>query len=102
MDRNFVKQALLAHRAELEQLGVEHVSVFGSVSRGDGARHSDIDIAVMLDPLRTPRGFSYISRLDAIEAKLRGMLGAPVDVIAEPARKPDIQAAIERDRFRVY
>jgi predicted nucleotidyltransferase len=102
MDHTAIRERLLERRAELEQLGVAHLSIFGSASRGDVTPESDVDIAVTLDPARTPKGFSFISRLEAIEAALRRALGSPVDVVAEPARRPDLQAAIERDRLRVY
>jgi predicted nucleotidyltransferase len=102
MDKVAIRERLLARRAELEQLGVAHLSIFGSISRGDFTAKSDVDIAVTFDPERTPKGFSFVSRLETIEAALRRALGSPVDVVAEPARRPDLQAAIERDRLRVY
>jgi predicted nucleotidyltransferase len=102
MDRSVVIRRLKEHRAELERLGVLSASVFGSIARGDQTSQSDIDIAVTLDPRNTPRGFAHISRLETIESVLRHILGSPVDVIDEPVRRPDIQAAIDRDRIRAY
>ena len=102
MDRNTVVQILLTHRAELEQLGVKSLSVFGSTSRGEQTPQSDVDLAIALDSEWTPKGLAAIGRLMLIEAKLCQALNARVDVVPEPARKPAVQAAIERDRLRVY
>ena len=102
MDRNTVVQILLTHRAELEQLGVTSLSVFGSTSRGEQTPQSDVDLAITFDSERTPKGLAAIGRLTLIETKLCQALGAPIDVVPEPARKPAVQAAIERDRLRVY
>ena len=102
MDRSTVVQILLAHRAELEQLGVKSLSVFGSTSRGEQTPQSDVDLAITLDYELTPKGLAAVGRLMLIETKLHQALGAPIDVVPEPARKPAVQAAIERDRLRVY
>jgi predicted nucleotidyltransferase len=34
--------------------------------------------------------------------RLRELVGAPVDLVGEPARKPRMQAEIDRDRLRVF
>jgi predicted nucleotidyltransferase len=34
--------------------------------------------------------------------RLRELVGAPVDLVGEPARKPGMQAEIDRDRLRVF
>lgn len=41
---------LRAHEAELHQAGIRHLSLFGSVARGDDAADSDIDLATEFDP----------------------------------------------------
>jgi uncharacterized protein len=102
MNREKVAHILLHHRAELERLGVRSLSLFGSTSRGEQTDQSDVDLAITLDPEQTPQGLAAISRLVLIETKLCQALGTHVDVVPEPARKPAVQAAIERDRFRVY
>ena len=102
MDRKTVVQILLTHRAELEQLGVKSLSVFGSTSRGEQTSQSDVDLAITLDSERTPKGLAAIGRLTLIETKLCEALGVLIDIVLEPARRPAVQAAIERDRLHVY
>ena len=41
---------LRAHEAELRRAGIRHLSLFGSVARGDAAEDSDIDLAAEFDP----------------------------------------------------
>jgi len=41
-------------------------------------------------------------RFAAISEQVTRLLGAPVDLVVEPARNPRMQAQIDRDRLRVY
>jgi len=93
---------LRSNRAALERLGVVSASLFGSAARGDATPDSDVDVAIVLDAKRTPRGFAYFSHLDEVERTLQQILGAPVDVVPEPAPKPRIQQAIDRDRAHAF
>jgi predicted nucleotidyltransferase len=43
---------LQAHDAELRELGVLHVDVFGSVARGEATAESDVDLLVDFDEAR--------------------------------------------------
>lgn len=87
---------LKRHQAELRNLGVLSLSLFGSAARDEATESSDIDIAVCL--AEGPHGFAYFARLDRIEARLTELLGRRVDVVPEPAPAQRIQIAIERDR----
>lgn len=102
MDLKEIKHTIHAHRAELEALGVERLSVFGSTSRGERTPQSDVDIAVMLAPAPMQGAFAYVAQIEAINDKLEQLLRTRVDVVSEPVRKPSLQAAIEQDRVRVY
>ena len=102
MDRNGVISALRANECELRRLGVLSLSLFGSIARGDGNDGSDIDIAIKLDPEKTPRGLQYLNCIDEIEERLKELLGRHVDVISEPARKPRFQEQIDRDRVLAF
>ena len=41
---------LQAHETELRRVGILHLSLFGSVARGDAEASSDVDLAAELDP----------------------------------------------------
>ena len=45
-DLAFIISSIRAIRPELESRGIAHVSVFGSVARGDASRKSDVDLIV--------------------------------------------------------
>jgi predicted nucleotidyltransferase len=98
MDRDTVIAKLRKCRAELQELGVVSASVFGSTARGDNTPASDVDIAVKLDPARTPHGFRYAGHLSAIQKRLELLLEKPVDVVPEPAEKERLQRQIDKDR----
>jgi len=102
MIRKFVVKRLRDHEAELRRLGVESISLFGSVARDEESDASDIDVAVKLSPARTPRGFAYFGLLDDLEQRLEKVLGRRVDVVPEPAKKASLQREIDRDRVVAF
>jgi uncharacterized protein len=89
---------LRAHEPELRQAGIRHLSVFGSVARGDAAADSDVDLAAELQP---DAGIGLL-RLAALERRLGEILGRTVDLLAEPVEKPRLRARIDRDRQRAF
>lgn len=91
-----ILEILRRHQAELNSLGISHLSVFGSMARGTAIGSSDVDVAVTLSP--TSRGFARLGLLDQVRLRLSDLLARPVDVVEEPARSPRIREAIERDR----
>jgi predicted nucleotidyltransferase len=44
IDREEIIATLRAHQAELHRRGVRHAALFGSLTRGESKRTSDIDI----------------------------------------------------------
>jgi predicted nucleotidyltransferase len=102
MDKDTIIAKLNEHRVELQKLGVVSASLFGSMARGDNSHTSDVDIAVKLDPARTPRGLDYIGYVDAIQERLEAVLQKEVDVVPEPARKQRLQEQIDRDRVVAF
>lgn len=97
MERDHVIAALKAHEGELPTAGVESVSLFGSVARGEH-QADDVDLAVRLGEGFSAPGFDYFSRLSELEGRLSGILGCKVDVVEEPVRKKRFQTEIDRDR----
>lgn len=85
---------LRAHEAELRQAGIHHLSLFGSVARGDARADSDVDLLVELDPEARIGLFA----LGALERRLAELVGRPVELLPEPIEKPRLKAKIERDR----
>jgi uncharacterized protein len=90
--------ALRAHEAELRRAGIRHLSLFGSVARGDAEESSDIDLAAELDPDARIGLFA----LGALERRLTELVGRKVDLLPEPVEKPHLSATIDRDRRRAF
>jgi hypothetical protein len=90
--------ALRAHDAELRRAGIRHLSLFGSVARGDAGAASDVDLAAELDP----DAHIGLFRLMGLQRRLSELLGRPVDLLPEPVENPRLQRNIERDRRRAF
>ena len=89
---------LQAHAAELRASGIRHLSLFGSVARGEAGPESDIDLVVELDRERQIGLFGLV----ALERRLSELLGRKVDLLPEPVEKKRLQANIDRDRRRAF
>jgi hypothetical protein len=89
---------LRAHEAELRRAGIRHLSLFGSVARGDAAEDSDIDLAAEFDPAAE----MDLIRLVALERQISEALGRPVEILPEPVENPRLRANVERDRRSAF
>ena len=85
---------LRAHEGELRRAGIRHLSLFGSVARGDATVDSDVDLAVEF----APPARMDLFRLTALERRITEILGRRVDLLPEPVEKPRLRANIDRDR----
>jgi predicted nucleotidyltransferase len=90
--------ALRAHEGELRQAGIRHLSLYGSVARGEAEADSDIDLAVELGPEARIGLFALAS----LERRLGELVGRKVDLLPEPVEKFRLRANIERDRRRIF
>lgn len=89
---------LRAHEAELRAAGIRHLSLFGSVARGDAGPDSDVDLAVEL--AREAR--IGLIGLIGLEERIGDLVGHKVDLLPEPVEKARLRANIERDRKLVF
>lgn len=96
MNAHEALSVLKANEETLRAQGVRSLSIFGSVARGQNQPDSDIDLAVELE--------AEMSLLDFVGVKLalEDILSVPVDLVAEPAERKDLQASIDRDRVRAF
>lgn len=90
MDRSYVIDRLHQSRPRLEELGVVHAYLFGSVAQGTAGPDSDVDLMVDLD--EGPGGRKALfSAFDVggIQFELTAILGRKVDlVVRRDALKP--------------
>ena len=98
MDKVEALERLRAHEAEIRDMGITRLSLFGSTARGDAGAESDVDLAVALDYDRCATLLDFIG----VQQRLAELLGRKVDLVSEPSRKLRFQAEIDRDRVHVF
>jgi predicted nucleotidyltransferase len=99
MDKDQVIARLREHEKELRAAGAEHVSIFGSVARGEATEESDLDLLVTFSHPVIQSGFGYFSAVTTLQERIAEITGAPrVDIIAEPVRRDRLRRNVERDR----
>ena len=98
MDRTTALARLRARESELRAMGVESLSLFGSVARGEAGPDSDIDLAARFDPAKRITLFGYA----ALRERIEDWLGTHVDLISEPIERPRLRARVEQDRVHVF
>lgn len=93
---------LRAHEGELRARGVETLTLFGSVARGDADGTSDVDLAVRPGIGFSAGGFDHFGRLDALREHLSTLLGCDVDLVEETAARARLRQVIEREGVRAF
>jgi predicted nucleotidyltransferase len=93
---------LRGHETELRARGVEALTVFGSVARGDAIEGSDVDLAVQPGASFSAGGFDHFGKLDALRARLATLLGCTVDLVEVSAARPRLRQVIEQEGLRAF
>ena len=98
MDVDHIKAALLPHVAELRKSGIERLSLFGSVARGDASPQSDVDLMGDFDPAK------HLTLFDkaGLEVRLAEILDAPVDLCERRLLKDEVRVRAEREAVFVF
>jgi predicted nucleotidyltransferase len=92
-------RAVRSRRGDLERNGVAHVSIFGSVARGDASEASDVDLIV--EPTR-PRAFSLVD-LQRVRTLLAEALGGPIDLFtSETIRRSNFAREATQDAVDAF
>ena len=101
-----ILRTLRALQPQLHAAGVAHVSVFGSVARGEDTASSDVDLALDLAldlaPGAAPEGFQFILFIERLQQMLALALSRSVDVVILPARRRELREALGRDAIAVF
>ncbi len=88
MRRDDVLSILRSHRAELDELGVGSLALFGSVARDEATERSDVDLLV---DFKKPTGlFGFVG----LRLRLEELLGHRVDLVPRDGIKPRLRDAI--------
>jgi len=97
MNRQTIIIRLQEKKTELQQLGIEHLRLFGSSARNEARADSDIDLAATFSP-SAHIGFGFVS----IAKRLEELLGTPIDLISYPPTNKHIHTTIEREGLDVF
>lgn len=88
---------LRAHEAELRQLGIEHLYLFGSTARDQARENSDVDL--FFDHRRGELGFFQLMDVKELARKI---LGRPTDIMTRASLHPVLRQRIEATALRVF
>jgi len=93
---------LRVHELELRAQGVEMLTLFGSLARGDATYASDVDLAIRPSAGFSSGGLDHFGRLEDLRERLAALLGCDVDLVEEPAMHPRLREVIAREGVRAF
>jgi len=97
MERDHAIATLKAHEAELKQLGVQRLYLFGSTARGEAREASDVDLFFDYEEGK----FGLFDLMDVQEYTSR-ILGLPADVMTRDCIHKVLRPRIEATALRVF
>ncbi len=97
MERGEAIARLLAHEAELKQLGIEHLFLFGSTARGDARDDSDVDLF-----FDHPKGSIGLYELMDVKAAASRILGRKADIMTRRSLHRALRDRIEASALQVF
>jgi predicted nucleotidyltransferase len=97
MEREEAIARLKEHEAELRQLGVEHLYLFGSTARGEASTDSDVDLF-----FDYPKGKFGLFQLMEVKDVAARILGHKADVMTRDSLHKTLRERIEAAALQVY
>jgi hypothetical protein len=97
MERSEVIELLKRHEAELKQLGVEHLYLFGSTARDAAREDSDIDL--FFDHPEGSLGLFGLMEVKEVAARI---LGRKTDIMTRRSLHPVLRERIEASALRIF
>lgn len=98
MDRHYVIAKLREHEPELRAVGVVHLSLFGSVARGEAVSQSDVDLMAEFD---AATDYSLLDRV-RLENRLAETLGVSVDLAPMGSLKDEVRERATREAVLAF
>ena len=97
MDRAAAIATLKAHEAELKQLGVQHLYLFGSTARGDAREDSDVDLFFDYE-----KGKFGVFDLRDVRERASSILGRKADIMTRDSLHKTPRGRIETTAIPVF
>lgn len=85
------------HQAELQQLGVRHLYLFGSTARGQASAESDVDLFFDYE-----RGKLGLFELMDVKERTTAILGRKADIMTRDSLHRTLRHQIEASALRVF
>jgi len=97
MEPNEAIRRLKQHEAELKRIGVEHLCLFGSTTRGEAREDSDVDLF-----FDHPEGSLGLFELMEIKEAAAWILGHKTDIMTRRSLHPVLREWIEASALQVF
>ncbi len=97
MQRTEAIARLKAHEAELRQLGVQHLYLFGSTARDDAHKGSDVDLFFDHE-----RGKLSLFQLMDVKERAAEILGRKTDIMTRRSLHSVLRKRIEASALQVF
>jgi predicted nucleotidyltransferase len=97
MQRDEAIEKLKQHEAELRQLGVEHLYLFGSTARGEAREDSDVDLFFDYE-----RGKLGLFELMDVKEETSRILGRKADIMTRDSLHKVLRSRIEASALQVF
>jgi predicted nucleotidyltransferase len=97
MQRDEAIEKLKQHEAELRQLGVEHLYLFGSTARGEAREDSDVDLFFDYE-----RGKLGLFELMDVKEETTRILGRKADIMTRDSLHRVLRSRIEASALQVF
>jgi predicted nucleotidyltransferase len=97
MLRDEAIRKLREHEAELRQLGVQHLYLFGSTARGEAGEDSDVDLFFDYE-----KGKLGLFELMDVKEQTSRILGRKADIMTRDSLHKVLRARIEASALQVF
>lgn len=98
MDRDTALERLRRYQGELQQRGILHAAVFGSVARGEATEESDLDILIEIDPHLPMDIYTYAG----LKRFIADLFPVPTDVVNRAALKKGLLPNAQQDAVYAF
>lgn len=97
MERDQAIQKLRQHEAELKELGVENLYLFGSTARGEARADSDVDLF-----FDYKKGTFGLFQLMDLKERTSSILGHKVDIMTRDSLHKTLRRRIEAAAVAIF
>ncbi|HJU17639.1 MAG TPA: nucleotidyltransferase family protein [Stellaceae bacterium] len=97
MQRDAVIAKLKQHEAELRELGIKRLYLFGSTARGEGREDSDVDLFFDYE-----RGKFGLFELMEVKERTSAILGCEADIMTRDSLHKVLRQRIEASALQVF